>query len=67
MVYYGIPSFFTEAISMARRGGLESPILELCITAKPYYNGIYPEFPAGGEMDFDDIEYNQSEMRSSEV
>lgn len=40
---------------MARRGGLETPILELCITAKPYYNGIFPEFPAGGEMDFDDI------------
>ena len=40
---------------MARRSRLETPILELCITAKPYYNGIYPEFPAGGEMEYDDI------------
>lgn len=40
---------------MARRSRLESPILELCITAKPYYNSLYPQFPAGGEMPVDQV------------
>jgi len=40
---------------MARRSRLETPVLELCITAKPYYNSLYPEFPAGDEMDMDEV------------
>jgi molybdenum cofactor biosynthesis enzyme MoaA len=35
---------------MAQRMGLDTPMLELSVTGKPYYNTLYPHFPAGGEM-----------------
>lgn len=38
---------------MARLTGLDSPMLELSITGKPYSNSLYPQFPAAGEMPAD--------------
>ncbi|MGI6029610.1 MAG: radical SAM protein [Candidatus Heteroscillospira sp.] len=40
---------------MTVRPGIDSPMLELCITAKPYFSSLYPEFESGGEMSLNQI------------
>lgn len=40
---------------MTARAGIDSPMLELCITGKPYFSSLYPEFQPGGEMPLNQI------------